>query len=402
MTHSFQMEIQQYSDWCWAAVCQSIACYFSGTATKQCEIANAVLGTTQSCDQPLPKGLDTAAHLETGLDRLGVLRQTKAGVALSFEEIHAEIMGNSLPVCARIGWHGQNSGHFVVVCGCPVTASGEQWVDIADPFYGSSTMPYEQFVNSYLHAGEWTDTYLLKEPAKKLTAKNVVATNVAPVATNVAPVATNVASAVMSAAAKKDQNIIWWPTLLQQKRAFAVSLQKLTQLRPIPGLEILPNPLPIYHLGVRDFVRNANPDMEGKLVSWRYYAVGDNPDDAIAGDVDLSFPPQVIRLSSGAIVRKALAAQQEDALKVSDKDQTTKYEPRLLRVPGLLAEMFWLKSLSRPQPGQDTGWMVPYHTFIGNFAARDAHPMRPFKDQLSNIAAAALDKADPPVLKKAT
>jgi hypothetical protein len=390
MPKSFQMETQEHADWCWAAVCQSVTRYFSGTVTKQCEIANVVLKTTQSCDQPLPAGLDTAAHLETGLYNLGVLRQAKAGVALSFEEIHAEIMGKSLPVCARIGWHGQNRGHFVVVFGCPVTASGEQWVDIADPFYGYSTMPYDQFVNSYLHAGEWTDTYLVKDPAKKVAAKNEAATN--PTAKAVDPAATN-------AVAKNSQNIIWWPTLMQQKRAVAASVQKLAQLRPMSGLTILPNPLPIYHLGVRDFVRNATPDMEGKLVSWRYYAVGANPDDAIACDVDLSSPPRIIRLSSGIAVRRALAAQQEDAVKASDKDQSTQYEPRLLRVPGLLAEMFWLKPLSGPRSEQDTGWVVPYHTFAKNFDARDAHAMNAFKGQLANSAAAELGKADPPVPK---
>jgi Papain-like cysteine protease AvrRpt2 len=163
MAKSFQMEPQEHPDWCWAAVCQSIECYFSGSLPKQCEIADTVLGKKNCCTEPL----DTAAHLEVGLKRLGALQETMPGVALSFNEIYTQIVRNSLPVCVRIGWHGQNRGHFVVIWGCPVTASGEQWLQVADPFYGYSIMRYEEFVHSYLHAGEWTDTFLVKKPVKK-------------------------------------------------------------------------------------------------------------------------------------------------------------------------------------------------------------------------------------------
>jgi hypothetical protein len=166
MPNAFQMNIQEHPDWCWAAVGQSIRRYFSGSRMEQCEIANEVLRQTDCCKRPLPSNLDTTAHLEAVLSRLGVLQETKTGVVLSFDDIHAQIVGKRLPICVRIGWHGQNRGHFVVVWGCPVTATGEQWVDIADPFYGYSAMPYDHFVHSYLHAGEWTDTFLVK-PAEK-------------------------------------------------------------------------------------------------------------------------------------------------------------------------------------------------------------------------------------------
>jgi hypothetical protein len=107
-------------------------------------------------------------------------------------------------------------------------------------------------------------------------------------------------------------SIIWWPTLPQQKRVFEASMAQFARLHQMSGLKVLPNPIPIYHLGVRDLVRDADPNMDGKLVGWRYYATGDGPDAAIAGDVDLSSPPRVIRLSHGTVVRKALTAQHED------------------------------------------------------------------------------------------
>jgi hypothetical protein len=188
--------------------------------------------------------------------------------------------------------------------------------------------------------------------------------------------------------------IIWWPTLMTQRRVFEASMLQLAQLRHMSGLAVLPHPIPIYHLGIRDLVRVADPSMDGKLVGWRYYAMGHGADAAIAGDVDLSTPPRVIRLSYGPVVRKALAAQRDDVRKVPDID-TTRYEPRLLRVPGLLAEMFWLKSLSQPRPDQDSGWVIPYHTFITGFACKEAHAMNAFKGELCRIAAEELLKVDP-------
>jgi hypothetical protein len=78
---------------------------------------------------------------------------------------------------------------------------------------------------------------------------------------------------------------------------------------------------------------------------------------------------------------------------------TTRYEPRLLRVTGLFTEVFWLKSLSQPPPGQETGWVVPYHTFFTDLVANQAHGMQNFKKQLAEVAAGELQKTDPPMLK---
>jgi hypothetical protein len=103
-------------------------------------------------------------RLEDALGITRTLSQALGGVILSFDEIRQEIDAGR-PVCVRIGWQPNEAyGHFVVIRGYSVSSVGEQWVDITDPYYFDSTVPYHQFVYAYLDAGEWTDTYLVKHP----------------------------------------------------------------------------------------------------------------------------------------------------------------------------------------------------------------------------------------------
>jgi eukaryotic-like serine/threonine-protein kinase len=100
-------------------------------------------------------------------DALGITRTLSQALAASsclFDEIRQEIDAGR-PVCVRIGWQPNEAyGHFVVIRGYSMSSVGEQWVDITDPYYFDSTVPYDQFVYAYLDAGEWTDTYLVKHP----------------------------------------------------------------------------------------------------------------------------------------------------------------------------------------------------------------------------------------------
>jgi hypothetical protein len=63
----------------------------------------------------------------------------------------------------RIQWIDDQRGHFVMICGYSVSASGEQWVDVADPYWGNSILSYPQLVSSYLDAGKWSDSYLVNQ-----------------------------------------------------------------------------------------------------------------------------------------------------------------------------------------------------------------------------------------------
>ena len=165
MTNTFQMESQAQTEWCWAAVGATINRYFSpDVILEQCQLATALLpGNPSCCAKPLPAGANAPAPLQDALTFIGALKETKAQTALPFNDIQTQI-NTSFPVCARIGWRGELRGHFIAIWGFSVTASGEQWVDVADPFFGDSTIPYTELVHSYQQDGEWTDTFLVKKP----------------------------------------------------------------------------------------------------------------------------------------------------------------------------------------------------------------------------------------------
>jgi hypothetical protein len=166
MAGSFQIEKQTAANWCWASVGATISCYFHPDPNmKQCNVASDVLGV-DCCQAVLPQGADEPAALQDVLEKIDALQEIIPG-RVDVEVLRAQIVDASLPVCARIGWSGQNRGHFVIICGCPVSPSGEQWVDIVDPFFPDSIIRYDHFVHSYQDAGEWTDTFLLKEPKAK-------------------------------------------------------------------------------------------------------------------------------------------------------------------------------------------------------------------------------------------
>ena len=165
MPSKFQIEPQQKLNWCWAAVTATVSRYFSPQSNiSQCNIAQRVLKI--DCSNP---DSDRPARFEDALSVLNEIlpqplnNKPLEQQSLPFETIQSQIHSGR-PVCARIGWFNEDSGHLVMITGYSVSNSGEQWLDISDPYYEDSTVPYVDFKNAYLAAGEWTDTYLLGQP----------------------------------------------------------------------------------------------------------------------------------------------------------------------------------------------------------------------------------------------
>ena len=157
------VEQQEMDKWCWAAVSVSVDRYFApGSASTQCRVAAQVLGIDQcydNCD-----ACNSAQRLEDGLQAVGRPPQ-KLTNPVTFDEIQRQIDAH-LPVCVRIGWFS-GGGHFVVITGYRETEWGEQLVEVADPLFPDSTIPYDILVSAYQNAevpqggGQWTHTYLL-------------------------------------------------------------------------------------------------------------------------------------------------------------------------------------------------------------------------------------------------
>jgi hypothetical protein len=194
--------------------------------------------------------------------------------------------------------------------------------------------------------------------------------------------------------------IISWPTSITQSRAFQASLSQLVQLKRIPkDFAIMPNPLPVYSVGPRDLINSTDANVAAKLVSWRYFANGSSPNSVIAGDVSLSLPPRITSLSYGNQVWNSLQVAEATHPDVPKMD-TSLYEPRLLRVPPLYVEAYWMKSLSPSSPGEETGWIIPYHMDQPPDSPDLArmYPMKAFSDQLLRLALTQLNKPDAPHL----
>jgi|SRR5450755_1359974 hypothetical protein len=162
MPNPFQIVKQTEGEWCWAAVAASIKNYFSLNTPplRDCDVANSVFKTTGLCGPAtVPDRFDTGQRLQDVLHLPD--DDVRAETVLSFEGIQTQIAA-STPVCVRIVWSGEFGAHFVVIYGWGISASGDRWVDVADPHYANSTILYENLVGSYQDAGEWRDTFLVK------------------------------------------------------------------------------------------------------------------------------------------------------------------------------------------------------------------------------------------------
>lgn len=152
---NFNMQAQQQTNWCWAAVATSVALFYNPSSTwTQCTLVNAELGETTCCSNGGSAACNKPWYLDKALQRVGQLDSWSSG-AMSFANVRAEI-DNSRPLGVRIGWSG-GGGHFVVVDGYLNDAS--QQVAIEDPWYGASDMSYTAFSSSYQTSGSWSHSY---------------------------------------------------------------------------------------------------------------------------------------------------------------------------------------------------------------------------------------------------
>lgn len=159
---TFTMQVQQQSQWCWAATSASIDDYYGPAGTKsQCAIATGVLGGS-CCTAPGSPACNQPYYLDVALSWVGHLAQPCIGTAIDLvaggpgpASLETEINGGR-PVGCHISWSG-GGGHFNVIYGYD---TGTQDVDVADPYYSTHTLPYAAFKTGYQGAGTWDASYL--------------------------------------------------------------------------------------------------------------------------------------------------------------------------------------------------------------------------------------------------
>jgi|SRR5579859_1008731 len=141
----FTVELQQCSEWCWAAVTAAVCkCYGDSTSTRQCEVANLVLQlpsdccTDCNCQQDPSALCNQPRNLASALDAVHHNRGNPVdGIStLPFEVIQSDIDAGR-PVVVEVTLDDPAaSGHAVAIYG--YTDDGT--VSIADPMHPSDTI----------------------------------------------------------------------------------------------------------------------------------------------------------------------------------------------------------------------------------------------------------------------
>jgi len=148
----FTMQHQQQTQWCWAAVSVSVNLYYHPASGQiQCAVANSALGQTTCCNDGSTAQCNQPWFLDQALQIVGNLNVVTSGKAV-LSKVKTEI-NQCHPLCLRIGWNG-GGGHFVAIYGY-----SRKLINVGDPWYGNSVVPYAAFPNTYQGGGSWTDSY---------------------------------------------------------------------------------------------------------------------------------------------------------------------------------------------------------------------------------------------------
>lgn len=158
---AFTMQPQQEDEWCWAANAASAAGYFGKTDWSQCLLANDQFAQSTCCDNGKSAACDKPWFLDRALTAAGCHYSYQANPIPLADVVSA--LSATIAIEVRIGWtDGQGnfdgSGHFVAITGAdPASAT----LHIADPWYPSSDIGYDDFAERYQTVGVWTDSFLI-------------------------------------------------------------------------------------------------------------------------------------------------------------------------------------------------------------------------------------------------
>ncbi len=326
----FDMEAQTQSNWCWAATSTSVShFYWSWSYWTQCLVANGELGLTDCCDSSVPAACNVPWYLDSVLDRTKNL-VSYSGVA-SFETVRAEIDAGR-PVGARVGWSG-GGGHFMVIYGYSILG-GTQYFNIDDPIYGKSSLTVADFTHNYQGSGSWTHTYMTKRYIPRLYIKPFPVREPLIKVIWAARPLLNPAALPLTQSAEPDE--AWLRASLSLAHR-------------------------VYALGLDDLRQNAGLSAAAP-VAVRVLENADNQLQALF-DVSDEESPRVLQLSASRPYLERLSrglgqvlafARQRESEREEQASEEAEMELRLLRVPALNFEAFWLRN-----EREESDWLVP-------------------------------------------
>lgn len=160
---------QTQTNWCWAAATSMVASYYSKREVPQCEIASSQYGMNCCVN---PRACNQANSV---MDFVPLLRQFKIKSKvvrgrLNWDQLKRNIDAGK-PLIIRVGWYGNQGGHFVVIYGYRLYRQNNgdihKSVWIKDPSYGYINMEtaslsgmleeWESLRNNNTFGGQWAD-----------------------------------------------------------------------------------------------------------------------------------------------------------------------------------------------------------------------------------------------------
>jgi Papain-like cysteine protease AvrRpt2 len=158
----FTVQMQQETNWCWAAVGVAVNNYLdpgSAPPLTQAALATEVLKIAGVNCTLTPDKCNSTAALDDVLTVTGNLNANLGEHPLEFASLKEQI-DSGLPVCAQIDWF-EGGAHAIALDGYYII-SGAEVVTVQDPLYGPSLQLYEDLVSNYLWNGVWAYTFTVK------------------------------------------------------------------------------------------------------------------------------------------------------------------------------------------------------------------------------------------------
>lgn len=162
-----QIQHQEMSNWCWAAVASSISFHFDPSSDwTQVQIVAGAYGYAQDCSPD--ESWDRTGDIGLALSLAGCLAY-RAERQIGFAKILSEL-NDDRPLCLEIHWGG-GTGHAIIIVGCWLDANGNAYYRVADPFHNDDEEEFPPFrdlsrkrLENYLRTGQWRKTYFVRSP----------------------------------------------------------------------------------------------------------------------------------------------------------------------------------------------------------------------------------------------
>lgn len=158
-------EMQQHSNWCWAASSVDVLKFYGKTGSSQCGVVNWAYGRSDACTSA-PFNWNSYANTSNsmygsnssiqGILRNGGVNSTGYAYASSWNTVVSDVNAGR-PFVMRFGWYG-GGGHFIVGYGY-YDLQGTQTIGYMNPWPGEGyTWSNYSWTVSAAYDHSWTHT----------------------------------------------------------------------------------------------------------------------------------------------------------------------------------------------------------------------------------------------------